>query len=679
MDLNKKVNLQVTVKKLIAIFAIMVLFLEVFNAVFVGQSTSGTNSPIYMQNGVINATQININGSALSPNPVQPTRYTLYPSTGLYYAKNGTDGTVISDSNFTNLFMTTENNLGPEGGKIHLNPGIYYGHILINRDGVTVEGEGAFQSEPSGIPDNVPSQLYGSVIVPEAGIDGVHIAGQRYGVNVENLGIQFNTTSTGNGITTDIGQSYGPTHGVIENIEVLNQDAQHYAVQIANFLDMDVENIMSWGGCLIHLYENAPNFHGGNSIFSDLYGYITEDLGTLNFVNGPYPIFMNVNNSISDPLLNMMEFTRLQINNPHAQSDPNYYDCVIWNMRDITIRNIDLEGVNGPKIRMGSDINVEFITPYTWAMSPAKALISVASTCSFCTFDSGDLNTVQDNSYTDTYRNCQIVGSIDPYSLANFVDLPGNEGYSVLQAGTSSVSVPCTFIGENYGVQITQEYAWGSYGNESLKVSAEYGSNDTFTVTAMDMQPAPFSIGFFWRVSSLLGAPLFGSETLLASNTTSSGVDGICSLSPSSSQWKSGIGIEFTPMFWYELTKVAFDLCDYWGDPACSGQATANLYLASGGIPTGSPLATSNNFDVSTLTGSWIYYNMTFPGDPLLQPGVSYFITFEAPTSGTVDTGHQINFLTNPNSMTSTYYTYSAWQSWSASINFKLYGLTEIP
>ena len=83
----------------------------------------------------------------------------------------------------------------------------------------------------------------------------------------------------------------------------------------------------------------------------------------------------------------------------------------------------------------------------------------------------------------------------------------------------------------------------------------------------------------------------------------------------------------------YKITKVAFRIKKI-GNP--NGTANAVLYAITGtygtnGEPTGSPLATSDGFDISTFTTSWVWYNFTFNATELyiMQPNTQYCIDVE--------------------------------------------------
>lgn len=87
------------------------------------------------------------------------------------------------------------------------------------------------------------------------------------------------------------------------------------------------------------------------------------------------------------------------------------------------------------------------------------------------------------------------------------------------------------------------------------------------------------------------------------------------------------------------------------GNP--TGIAYVYLYAHTGtfgvnGVPTGSPLAKSDGFDVSTLTSSFALTEFTFTGAEqyLMQSNTIYCIVFVAPTSGIITmTAGNLNFI----------------------------------
>jgi len=78
-----------------------------------------------------------------------------------------------------------------------------------------------------------------------------------------------------------------------------------------------------------------------------------------------------------------------------------------------------------------------------------------------------------------------------------------------------------------------------------------------------------------------------------------------------------------------------------------TGIGHAVLYAHTGtygvdGVPTGAVLATSDDFNVSTLGGVNALITFTFTGiqQYIMSPGIKYCILFENPTAGTIDTSN---------------------------------------
>jgi hypothetical protein len=467
---------------------------------FVGNSVGAIMGPLGSHTVITDVT-------GYGSTPGGPASYVFFARNSTYYAQDGLTGQTLSNSNFTALFLACENSLPTDGGLMFLKSGDYYGHVVLDRDGITLEGETTFNSVPSGIPDNPPTQLYGSTIHPEAGYDGIHISGQVYGIIIENLGVEFDSKPTGNGISTDMNvNQYTITACIVQNVKILNCDSSHYALQFENFLDVQVSQVMAWGGPLLNLYGNYNGSASGNSVFSQLYGYINYTITPISFNDGPYPIFIHVNETLdaTNQWMNLMTLTRLQVNDPTTQNDSSFYECAIWNCRYTTFNNLDLEGVNTNKIEMRSDLSVTFNNAYLWSMSPAIAYLNVAPSDQAIDFVNCYLGSVSDENYTDTYQGCTFTGSIDPKSLANFVDMQGNSGEATLYANETSLKVNSTFMGSNYAVIITQQFGNAMNSNETLIVQGiQFAPVNTFTVAREDNSTGNADITFAWKVISL--------------------------------------------------------------------------------------------------------------------------------------------------------------------------------
>lgn len=465
------------------------------------------NQQIDDLNATIRILNSTIHGPKNVTSPESSVTYTIWhdAQSDDYYAKNGITDDTYHDGNFTQLFKMALDDLPSEGGVIHLKTGVYKGWIIIDRDGMILEGEGVYGDVPTGIPDNPPpTSLKGTVLqvtTPEK--DGIHIKGQRYSVQIKDLGIWFTRPNTGNGITDDMDQNYHLTYCTFSGIMILDHDKSHYAIQMSNFLHLTFNEIRAWGGPFINLYCNKEGFQAGNSNFYNVYGYIKYDLSPVRLVEGPYPIFVHKNDSLSILWVNFLHFYRVQINCPASQSDPEYYTVTLWDCRYSTFEGFDLEGMDGNKLQMGSCEGLSFINALMWSM-PNNLYVNIASSNKGnvflgCTISKG---VVLDACATDDWVGCTIEASLHKDSKAHFYDLPGNSGTSTLRAGNVRVNVTAKLIGEDYMVFLQPFAAESLQPGEALKVEAVYyAPANYFTVTCIDGNPASSDIGFYWIIT----------------------------------------------------------------------------------------------------------------------------------------------------------------------------------
>gem|GEM_PF-3033580 len=476
------------------------------------QATLGNNSAYPLT--------INVTGTEIDPYrdevtlqiiPQSGSSYEIWRGGDRYYAKNELSGLIdYYGANFTHVFEQVLNELPDSGGVIQLDPGYYEGWIVINRSGITVQGQSVLADNPlvlpngtGELPDDAPQKLLGTVLlVDTAGRDGIHFAGRLNGVHISNLGIQFTQNETGNGISDDMDEDYHLSYSSFENIMILNHDKDHYAIQMSNFLHLEIREIWAWGGPLLNLYGNMKGFQSGNSNFLNMYGYIGYDMGSINFTQGPYPIFVHKNDSLSSVWVNFLQFYRIQINCKFAQSDPNYYEVTLWDCRSSTITGLDLEGSgNGyerNKLMMGSCYSDEIIDAYMWSMAN-DAYVNVASNNVGNTFDTCNIaqGTILDSCSTDTWLSCSLEGTIDAHTKAQFLSLIGNYGSATLTSGSSEVNVTAKFIGGQYLAQ-----ANSLLNTSDVQVISVYSApTNIFTVATRDGQPATQGIAFTWSVS----------------------------------------------------------------------------------------------------------------------------------------------------------------------------------
>ena len=159
-------------------------------------------------------------------------------------------------------------------------------------------------------------------------------------------------------------------------------------------------------------------------------------------------------------------------------------------------------------------------------------------------------------------------------------------------------------------------------------------------------------------------------------------------LHPTTSVVPSEVGQSFTSLSTpYNILSVKFYLCKV-GSP--TGMAHAVLYAHSGiygtfSAPTGSPLATSENFDVSTLPSYPTLQLETFTFNTsqqyTLAASTYYCIDFQNPTSGTINSTNYILFGYDGTSPTHSGNYFENWSSgWhsydSRDAIFYVYGLS---
>jgi len=110
---------------------------------------------------------------------------------------------------------------------------------------------------------------------------------------------------------------------------------------------------------------------------------------------------------------------------------------------------------------------------------------------------------------------------------------------------------------------------------------------------------------------------------------------------PSDSVYFSANGQSFTCSETTSLHSVKFFLRRV-SSPTGNGHAVLYAHsgtYGSGGLPTGPPLATSDDFDVSTLSTDFQLITFTFTGAQQyeMQAATKYVIVFENPATGTID------------------------------------------
>jgi hypothetical protein len=138
----------------------------------------------------------------------------------------------------------------------------------------------------------------------------------------------------------------------------------------------------------------------------------------------------------------------------------------------------------------------------------------------------------------------------------------------------------------------------------------------------------------------------------------------------------------------YNITTATFHMKK---NESPTGMAHAVLYAMAGtfgvdGKPTGSPLATSDDFDVSALTVDFELVNFTFVGDEQfgMQIGTHYCIVYENPIEGFIDSSNYTAFSLDNSSPTHNgnwaYYNNDAWSvALTRDSIFYVYGVEFVP
>lgn len=98
-----------------------------------------------------------------------------------------------------------------------------------------------------------------------------------------------------------------------------------------------------------------------------------------------------------------------------------------------------------------------------------------------------------------------------------------------------------------------------------------------------------------------------------------------------------------------------------------TGNATCKIYASTGSdpnrTPTGAALATSNTFDVSTLTGSYALITFTFPTPYTSVNGTTYFVVLDYTGGNATNYVHMGTDTSSPNHASNNFATYTT--SWS--------------
>ena len=127
---------------------------------------------------------------------------------------------------------------------------------------------------------------------------------------------------------------------------------------------------------------------------------------------------------------------------------------------------------------------------------------------------------------------------------------------------------------------------------------------------------------------------------------------------PSSSTYDSSVGIRFTAASGYFFNQSQFYLRKH---GTVSGDSYAVLYTVGGGTLPDVELARSEPFDISDLgvVADWVLFNFTTPYK--LTAAATYFICFENPSVGVLDSNNYVEYGYIATGDTSVTYSDGAW------------------
>jgi len=241
-------------------------------------------------------------------------------------------------------------------------------------------------------------------------------------------------------------------------------------------------------------------------------------------------------------------------------------------------------------------------------------------------------STKLDKKVTKDYAAYKVVYEAADYGTKSTVTFTAPESASYRVVWTLSGIDYTRYSEEFMGVNFTAKDHWVFVGwidtlQQFGEIAAYTVDGDTLTVT--------FSVGKLAKGESLTLDPILIDSYGVGNYNAELELDGN---HPSGDADASALGQSFNATQTIELTAVQFYLMKT-GLP--TGNAHAVLYAHNGvfgtsSLPTGAALATSDNFDVSTLTGALQLINFTFSGANIyeLQAGTQYVIAYQNPAAG---------------------------------------------
>lgn len=195
------------------------------------------------------------------------------------------------------------------------------------------------------IPDQPPTELYGSVFVSAGTNDMFSFETNSYGSQLKNVGVKYTGATSGTGVKADSNGERGIVFGSLDNIMVLGHDASHYAFDLKNCIHTELSRLTSFGGPILRMKNDSvrspTSVNYGNFEGKMIYGYVRVPV-----TDGYHPYhFESVNG-----WFNLFCISRMQCNHfPWPQTPPtNHESLFMKGIRNAELNHLDLEG--GPYI-----------------------------------------------------------------------------------------------------------------------------------------------------------------------------------------------------------------------------------------------------------------------------------------------------------------------------------------
>lgn len=292
-----------------------------------------------------------------------------------YYSKNPYGALEISNAD-ASVVLDYVLSLG---GSIKVLSGDYYcdDPIYFGGNRVDFEGSGVNVTGVTGIPDDVPTDLKGTVFRFSGTGNLFCIVGEAEGISMRSFGIVLNGANTDAGISCyaagDNGK--GLIYGRFEDISVLGATASDYAFYFSSCQHLVCSGLRAWNSGFIWCrgWDTTP-YDYGNSYFSECYTQSDRALTV------PAQVFLEVEFGNS---WGLSVFDRLQINNLGGVAT-GVTALRLDYCRYITFEGLDIETQTEYPLTIDANSRgITFVNPYIWRDGNSGVINLLGSYISF--------------------------------------------------------------------------------------------------------------------------------------------------------------------------------------------------------------------------------------------------------------------------------------------------------